>query len=93
LAPWLACNGTFIGSGNGTILGDVVKIHRVRLSDEEIERIARALKWFSSMLDEKGLMEYEDRAAYRDLLIRFGDWGSKDEWRERPLFRRTHREK
>jgi len=70
-----------------------VKIHRVRLSDEEIERIARALKWFSSMLDEKGLMEYEDRVAYRDLFLRFGDWGSKDEWRAGPLFRRTHRKK
>jgi len=89
----VCCNGTFIRSAYGTILGDVVKIHRVRLSDEEIVRIARALKWFSSMLDEKGLMEYEDRVAYRDLFLRFGDWGSKDEFREGLLFRRTHRKK
>ena len=70
-----------------------MKIHRVRLSDEDIKRIARAAKWFSEFIDGKGLMNYEERAAHRDLCIRFGDWGSKDEWRAGPLFRRTHRKK
>jgi len=68
-----------------------VKIHRVRMSDADIQRVARALKWFSDMIDKKGLMEYEDRAAYRDLVLRFGDWGRYSLERVRPLFRRTHR--
>lgn len=68
-----------------------MKIHRVRLSDEDIKRIARALKWFSDFIDEKGLMEYKDRVAYRNLHVRFGDWGSEAVDGEGRLFRRTHR--
>ena len=68
-------------------------MHRIRLSDEEIKMLARALKWFCDFIDEKGLLELRDRLRYRDLYIRFGDWGSEGVDSERPMYRRTHRGK
>lgn len=50
-------------------------IHRVRLSDEDVARIARAVAWFSKYVEEKGLLDAEERRALRDLRRRFEDWG------------------
>jgi len=68
-----------------------VKIHRVRLSKEEIKMIARALKWFSDMIDEKGLMDFSERQKYRDLTLRFIDWGEALYYNGHRMFRRTRR--
>jgi len=84
-------NGTFIRSFNGTILGDIVKVHRVRLSREEIKMIARALRWFSRMIDEKDLMDFSERQKYRDLALRFIDWGEALYFDGHRMFRRTRR--
>ena len=68
-----------------------MNIHRVRLSDGDIRRIARALKWFTDLINEKGLLELQDRMEFERLHRRFDDWGLKDEFREGRMFRRTHR--
>lgn len=70
-----------------------MKIHRVRLSDEEIQKLARALEWFTGFINEKGLFELRDRMDYERLHRRFEDWGSTDEFEEGRLFRRTRRKK
>ena len=59
------------------------KVHRVRLSDEDVARIARAVAWFSRYVDEKGLLDAGERRALRDLRVRFEDWGE--------IFRRPRR--
>ena len=51
-----------------------MKVHRVHLSDEEIVRVARALKWFTDMLREKGLLSLEERLAYERVARRLEDW-------------------
>ena len=64
-------------------MGNSQRIHRVRLSDEDVARIARALTWFSKYVDEKGLLDAEERRALRELRVRFEDWGE--------IFRRPRR--
>lgn len=88
-----ADNGTVGRSPNGTDIAVPGKAHRVRLSDEEIKMIARALKHFYKLLDEKGLEDFQTRWKYRDLAFRFMDWGQERSYYDRPLYRRTRRPK
>ena len=58
-------------------------IHRVRLSDLDVARIARAVSWFSKFVEEKGLLDAAERRAFRELRVRFEDWGK--------IYRRSRR--
>jgi len=65
-----------------------VATHRVRLRDDEVQLIGKALKWFSDFASDKELLGEEDRLLVQDLATRFGDWGNDRPEGERPLYRR-----
>lgn len=87
-----ADNGTVKRSSNGTYTVDPMSVHRVRLRDDEIQMIAKALKRYYRLLDEKGLEDFETRRKFRDLAFRFLDWGQERSYYDRPLYRRRRRD-
>lgn len=53
--------------------------------------IGRALKWFSGVVDERGLLTLVERMMVRDLALRFLDWGGAWDLDEKPRYRRSRR--
>ena len=71
-----------------------MKIHRVRLSDKEIEIIRKALLIYMQHIDaliDQGKIDDKEYEETRKLTLRFIDWGRKRQYYERPFFRRPHR--
>ncbi|MCD6514883.1 MAG: hypothetical protein J7L07_08155 [Candidatus Odinarchaeota archaeon] len=71
------------------------KIHRVRLSDKEIEIIREALQHYLRKLEEKTkrgeiVPNYEE---VFQLTLRFIEWGFKREYYERPYYKRPRKAK
>lgn len=85
-------NGTNKGSANGTEMQDNDnKIHRIRISSQEIKLIAEALKELQESEKTKN-KPWTERRLLDELAHRFKFWGAKDNPHEPRFYARTRRD-
>ena len=67
-----------------------MKVHRVRLSDDEIKIIAEALRALIREKDQEGV-GYSEVRPVMNLAHRFDEWGREEPYQDRPYYARRRR--
>jgi len=67
-----------------------MKVHRLRLDDEEIKAIADALRYYVGCFC-RPKHQLPNCDFLEDLAIRFIEWGTTRPYWDRPLYRRRRR--